>query len=262
MLEGPVSRRNWMQAAALVFAGARWSPVQGARLSDLINASRLSVCAVGTFNPLDNPRFSFRGSGFVIGDTGLVATCWHVLPDAAASTRPGVSTLAIGVPSADGLQMVEAELAGSDRGKDLAVLRPRQRMAAGLPLAAGSAIREGGDVALLGFPIGGTLGYRLVTHRGIVASIVASSLPGASARQLDEGAVSRLREGAFELLQLDATAYPGNSGGPVIDLETGQVIGLVDMVLVKGNRESALSSPTGITYAIPVRYLKDLLARL
>jgi len=33
------------------------------------------------------------------------------------------------------------------------------------------------------------------------------------------------------------------------------------MVLIKGNRESALSQPTGITYAVPVRYLLELLAR-
>jgi S1-C subfamily serine protease len=94
-----------------------------------------------------------------------------------------------------------------------------------------------------------------------VASIVASALPTASARQLNEAAVARLREGSFELLQLDATAYPGNSGGPLLDIATGQVLGVVNMVLIKGNRESALSQPTGITYAVPVRRLSALLGR-
>jgi S1-C subfamily serine protease len=63
------------------------------------------------------------------------------------------------------------------------------------------------------------------------------------------------------LLQLDAVAYPGNSGGPLLEVETGAVIGVVNMVLVKGNRESALSQPTGITYAVPVRYLHGLMGR-
>ena len=27
----------------------------------------------------DNPRFSFRGTGFVVGDGTLLATCFHVL---------------------------------------------------------------------------------------------------------------------------------------------------------------------------------------
>jgi hypothetical protein len=34
------------------------------------------------------------------------------------------------------------------------------------------------------------------------------------------------------------------------------------MAAVKGSRESALSAPTGISYAIPVRYLHELLATL
>jgi S1-C subfamily serine protease len=88
------------------------------------------------------------------------------------------------------------------------------------------------------------------------------ALPAPTARQLDPRAVTRLREGNFEVLQLDATAYPGNSGGPVIDLETGAVLGIVNQVLVKASRESALSSPTGITYAIPVTLLRELLRDL
>jgi S1-C subfamily serine protease len=84
-------------------------------------------------------------------------------------------------------------------------------------------------------------------------------LPAATAQQLDPRALLRLREGNYELFQLDATAYPGNSGGPLLDADTGQVLGIVNMVLVKGGRESALSNPTGISYAVPVRHLHELL---
>jgi S1-C subfamily serine protease len=62
------------------------------------------------------------------------------------------------------------------------------------------------------------------------------------------------------VLQLDATAYPGNSGGPVLDAASGRVVGVVNMVLVKAGRESALSQPTGISYAVPVRHLLALMA--
>ncbi|MDD3381539.1 MAG: serine protease, partial [Rugosibacter sp.] len=56
-----------------------------------------------------------------------------------------------------------------------------------------------------------------------------------------------------------ATAYPGNSGGPLFDPDTGEVIGILNMVFVKSTKESALEKPSGISYAIPARYLDELL---
>ena len=63
------------------------------------------------------------------------------------------------------------------------------------------------------------------------------------------------------MLQLDATAYPGNSGSPLYDPETGAVYGIVNMVFVKGTKENALSHPSGITYAIPANYIRGLVER-
>lgn len=254
---------HWSRRQVLTLAGvAAPAIVHAASLPDLITAVRTSVCAVGIFNALDSPRFTFRGTGFFVGDGSTVATCWHVIPDLNAINRPGVTTLAVQVEGANGaIEVRDAELLSSSRQHDLALLRMRGRPGQPVQLAATGSAREGMDVALLGFPIGGVLGYKVVTHRGIVAALVASALPGSTAGQLDAGAVSRLREGSFNLLQLDATAYPGNSGGPLFDVDSRQVIGVVNMVLVKNNRESALSQPTGITYAVPVQYLHELLAK-
>lgn len=63
------------------------------------------------------------------------------------------------------------------------------------------------------------------------------------------------------VFQLDGTAYPGNSGSPVYDAATGEVIGIVNSVPVKATRESALTQPSGITYAIPAQGLKAVLRR-
>ena len=49
------------------------------------------------------------------------------------------------------------------------------------------------------------------------------------------------------VLQLDATAYPGNSGSPVYDQSTGQVLGVINSVLVKANKEAAIDKPSGIS---------------
>jgi hypothetical protein len=53
--------------------------------------------------------------------------------------------------------------------------------------------------------------------------------------------------------QLDGTAYPGNSGSR---FHRHPATGIISSVLVK---ESALKTPSGITYAIPVQKLKALL---
>ena len=103
------------------------------------------------------------------------------------------------------------------------------------------------------------LGFRPVTHRGIISSITAVALPPPSSQQLNEKTVRRLREGSFDIYQLDATAYPGNSGGPLLNIETGEVVGVVNMVLVKVTKESALSQPSGISYAVPARFVSDLI---
>jgi hypothetical protein len=47
----------------------------------------------------------------------------------------------------------------------------------------------------------------------------------------------------------------------LFDPRTGEVLGVLNMVLIKGTRESALSNPSGISYAIPIRHARELLER-
>jgi S1-C subfamily serine protease len=114
----------------------------------------------------------------------------------------------------------------------------------------------------MGFPIGGALGFSPVTHRGMISSIAAAALPTPSAQHLNEKTIRSLRGGgSFNIFQFDGTAYPGNSGGPLFDPDTGAVLGVVNMVFIKGTRESALTHPSGISYAIPSAFIVQLLQR-
>jgi S1-C subfamily serine protease len=122
--------------------------------------------------------------------------------------------------------------------------------------------REGQSAAFTGFPIGSALGLVPVTHRATVGAITPIALPSENAQQLDERVLRRLESGPFRVLQLDATAYPGNSGSPLYDAGTGEVLGIVNMAFVKGTKEAALSQPSGITFAVPVRHLKKMLTEL
>jgi S1-C subfamily serine protease len=255
-------RRAVLAAAAAALAAGHAGRAR-ADLARVIATVRASVLPVGTFNPTDNPRFGFRGTGFVVGDGTLVVTNAHVLPpEGSADAGKRVAVMTGRRAGATGGEVGEgrvATVALTDRTRDLALLKLEGPPLPALTLDDPGAVREGQSIALMGFPIGGALGFAPVTHRGIVASITTIALPAATAAQLDPRAISRLRDGNFEVLQLDATAYPGNSGGPVFDADTGRVLGVVNMVLVKGSRESALSNPTGITYAIPVRHVRALL---
>jgi S1-C subfamily serine protease len=183
-----------------------------------------------------------------------------VLPEAADA--PGGPRLAVMTArNASGGELRPVRVAATDREHDLALLRFEGPPLPALALDETDRAREGQAIALTGFPLGGALGFSPVTHRGIVSALTPIALPSPTAQQLDARAIARLRSGAFEVLQLDATAYPGNSGGPVYDADSGSVLGVVNMVLVKGTRESAIATPTGISYAIPVRWLRELLAQ-
>jgi S1-C subfamily serine protease len=228
-----------------------------ADLPALIERSKPAVILVGTYAETDSPRFGFRGSGFVVGGGNLAITNAHVLPPLLGGEVD--RKLVIQVRRESGQWFVRnASVVSLDRIHDLALLRfegpavPALTMQKSMP-------REGSAIALMGFPLGGALGFSTVTHRGIVSAVTGIALPTPSAQSLNASAVLRLREGSFDILQLDATAYPGNSGGPVLDIESGEVVGVVNMVVVKRSRESALSDPSGITYAIPAGFVSLLM---
>jgi serine protease Do len=226
----------------------------------VINATKPAVVAIGTLNPIESPRFGFRGSGFAVGDGTLVVTGAHVVPGAAEVEA--LARLSVLIPR-DGQSgdTRAARVVTVDRAHDLALLKIDGPALPALTLAETDSAQQGQAVVLLGFPIGGALGFSTVVHQGIVAAITHAALPAETSRQLDARGIAHIRRADFVMLQLDAIAYPGNSGGPLLDAATGNVVGVMSMVLIKGGRESALSAPTGISYAIPVRHLHDLLAR-
>jgi S1-C subfamily serine protease len=248
-------------AALLSLFGSFGLAPQAARAASLVSliaTLKASVLPVGTYNATDNPRFGFRGTGFVVGDGSLIATNFHVLPEVVSLGNTSLAVVAFRTPTEPQGQVRRVRLVASDRVRDLALLQLEGTPLSPLVLDDVPA-REGQNIALMGFPIGSALGFAPVTHHGIVSSITTAALPAPTAGQLDPRAVAALRNGNFEIYQLDATAYPGNSGGPLFDAETGRVLGIVNMVLVKGNRESAISSPTGISYAVPVSSLRELM---
>jgi S1-C subfamily serine protease len=228
-----------------------------AGLPDTIDKVRPSIVAVGIYQPSGSPRQQFRGTGFVVGNGHLVVTNYHVLPEKLDENNR--EQLAVFSGRGRKARFHPARILASDAVHDLAVLYISMPLPA-LTLSEKSPAREGTEVAFTGFPLGMALGLYPVTHRGIVSAISPMAPPQLGSRVLSAKMIRAMRD-PYDVMQLDATAYPGNSGSPVYDKRSGQVIGVVNSVLVKGNKEAALEKPSGISYAIPVRFVRDLLKK-
>lgn len=230
-------------------------------LPELIARAKRSVVVVGSWGLMDNPRFGFAAAGFVVADGLHVLTNAHVVPPETPNRVDRSVAVKVWTPETQWV-MRSAKVVGLDRAHDLALLQIDGPPVPVLRLSTRDAL-EGTSIALIGFPIGNALGYDVhVTHRGIVSARTAIVPPAIAPSGLSERAVRQLRDGAFEVLQLDALAFPGNSGGPVLDIETGEVIGVLQGGAIKGTREAALSAPTGISYAVRIRDAEPLLKDL
>src|SRR5271170_5108807 len=216
-----------------------------------------SVVAVGTFERTRAPEFQFRATGFAVGDGSLIATNAHALPVTLDSEHRETLSVLIPAPGQEPQRREAHELA-VDTGTDLALLKIDGPPLPALKLGRLEAVREGQSVLFTGFPIGSVLGIFAATHRGMIAAITPIVIPAPMAAQLDARVARRLTTGSIPVLQLDATAYPGNSGSPVYDPQSGDVLGIINMVFVKGTKEAVLSQPSGITYAIPATHLQAL----
>jgi len=241
----------WMSLAPVLAASAG--------LPDTLARVRKSVVAVGTLTPVKGspkspPQARYLGTGFAVKDGTLVITNHHVVPD---KLKKG-ERLAVFSGRGRKARIHEATLLKTDREHDLALLRIQGTPLEPLRLHGKGWIREGTEVAFTGFPLGMVLGLYPVTHKGIVSAITPAAIPAGSSRELNAARIKRLRN-PFLVYQLDAIAYPGNSGSPLYLLSSGEVIGVVNSVFVKGSKESVLSAPSGISYAIPVRHVLRLM---
>ena len=245
-------------ALVLGFCG----PALPAPLPDVIDSIRGGIVGVGRAYPPRQPlprgksSMGFAGTGFAVGNGRLVVTNAHVLPE--KIDEDNKETLAVFSGRGAESQVHRARVLRVDLDHDLALLEIGPPALPALQLGDSAGVREGQAVAITGFPIGVVLGLYPVTHRGIVSAITPMARPADDSGTLSAAQLRRMRN-PFDAFQLDAVAYPGNSGSPVYDQASGRVIGVLNSVLVKESRESLLQRPSGISYAIPVKFVKELL---
>ncbi|MES2263057.1 MAG: serine protease [Pseudomonadota bacterium] len=246
--------------SALLLCCCAIGAAAAADLSTTIASVKASVVGVGTYQRTRSPATVFYGTGVVLGDGLSVITNAHVVPEFPDTEQ--METLGIVLPGAgNAITFRPATLLALDREHDLAHLRLSGAPLPALALGDSDTLLEGRSLAFTGFPLGMVLGLHHATHRATLAAITPIVLPSASSRKLDARAVVQLQKAPFSIFQLDGTAYPGNSGSPLFDPDNGAVYGLVNMVFVKGLKETAITNPSGITYAIPSSHIRNLLQR-
>ncbi|MDB5779473.1 MAG: peptidase and chymotrypsin/Hap [Polaromonas sp.] len=162
------------------------------------------------------------GTGVAITDKGIILTNLHVVQ--------GAETIKL--TFADGLETT-ASVTGVQPENDLAVLQaakiPDDMIAA--TMRSTSDLAPGDKVLAVGFPFG-----------------IGPSASGGVVSGL--GRVFRSPEGKQEmknLIQFDAAANPGNSGGPLVTMD-GEVVGIVTAILNPTTARTFL----GIGFAVPI----------
>ncbi|MBL4589444.1 MAG: trypsin-like peptidase domain-containing protein [Alphaproteobacteria bacterium] len=227
-------------------------------LPGTISHIKQSVVSVATVMLTRTPRVIFYGTGFVVANGRYVITNDHVVPKKIKHEKKEALVIFTG----EGSKPIPryAKLVLRDEVHDLALLKIKGAPLPAVTIGSSSNVREGERFAFTGFPIGMVLGQYPVTHEGIVSGKPPIVTPAPSSRQLTAEQIKRKRN-PFRVFQLDAIAYPGNSGSPVYRVDTGHVIGVVNSVFVKKSKEAVLSAPSGITYAIPSKYINALLKK-
>ncbi|KQQ87052.1 serine protease [Massilia sp. Leaf139] len=251
-------RRRALAAGLALAALAVALPARADGLVRTIAAIKPAIVGVGSFLKTRSPSVMFSGTGFAVGDGLSIITNAHVVPMTLDTEK--METLGVVVGAGQDFRFRAARLVALDRAHDLAHLR----LIDGPPLPAlaigdSNGAAEGQALAFTGFPLGMVLGLNHVTHRATLSAITPIVMPSISSRRLDARAITQLQRDPMKIFQLDGTAYPGNSGSPVVDVESGAVLGVINMVFVKGLKETAITSPSGISYAIPARYVQELL---
>ena len=180
-------------------------PSPAARAYEIIKPSVVRVRGLDTDPDGDDEIEKKVGTGVVVVDKGLILTNLHVVAGARL----------VKVVFADGLES-EAEVVGLQPENDLAVLQAKTIPDDLAPANLGSLrdLAVGDHVVAVGFPF------------GIGPSVSAGVVSGLN-REYRSPEGERL---LTNLIQFDAAANAGNSGGPLVNAN-GEVVGIVTAIL-------------------------------
>jgi serine protease Do len=166
------------------------------------------------------PLLRGEGSGFIVSPDGYILTNSHVVANADEVT----------VRMTDRREF-QAKVIGTDRRTDVAVLKIEAKNLPVVRIGNEKALRPGDWVLAIGSPFG--------LENSVTAGIVS--------------ATSRAVSGEVNVpfIQTDVAVNPGNSGGPLFNLQ-GEVVGINSMIF------SRTGGYMGVSFAVPIDVAMDV----
>lgn len=228
------------------------------------------------------------GTGFWVHSSGLAMTARHVTQDAQGLVKqsPGSRImLGLAIPNLTGppitvrssFELIDGQVLEEDGRHDIAILRAaRNPFGAGRPSGvsrtstgiavnalyglstlASSEVRDGERIAVSGYPLAEVA---LVTTSGSVASAFGVDV---QQTQLPSGPPGFTVPDTADSYLADVAVNPGNSGGPVYRVATGEVIGVcVAFRIGVGNIQSSpFFYNSGLSVVVPIKYGQELISR-
>ena len=217
----PITQEN-IESAVLYTLDNKTLPSATAKAYEVIRPSVVRVRRMEADEKGGEDKEKGVGTGVVIVDKGIILTNVHVV----------LGAKRVQVVFADGLES-DATVTGMQPENDLAVLQahkiPDDLAAATMRSTADLAV--GDQVVAVGFPFG--IGPSATA--GVVSGLRREFVSPEGKRVLTN------------LIQFDAAANPGSSGGPLVTAR-GEVVGIVTAILNPTNQRFFV----GIGFAVPI----------
>lgn len=226
-------------------------------LKDKISKVRTSVVAIG-FKPNQN-QVTITGSGFSITDDGKILSAAHIYNQVPQNQAQNLMAMVMTEQEINGLERytwLPLKLIRKNDQDDVSLFQIegfQKTLLSKLDLGNSDKIEIGAETFFVGFPYAAQLinegfGITLVVNRGIVSTIKRDGVDPSHKRNF---------------IFVDAISNPGNSGCPLIDIETNTVIGIMSISFrTKSQVQQNLDirEPMHICAAKPINLAKSLLS--
>lgn len=223
-----------------------------------IQKVRRSIIAIG-FSSAQN-QITITGSGFCVSDNGKILTAAHIYNQAPPQFQSKLMGMVMTKQEPNGLEhytWLPLSFIKQEDKDDLALFQISSYKKTLLrPLGFGDSekVEVGQEAYFIGFPYAAQLmndgfGITLIANRAIVSNIKLDGVEPTHPRNW---------------FIVDAISNPGNSGCPLIDMETNKVIGVMNIAFrtksqVPKYNDLEIREPMHIAGAKPINLAKDIL---